>query len=184
MNEFRTLIYFHAGAGHWELNPLSVKGLNYLQPMFPSCKNDTFNPFVHNVEKWPHIISKFDAKFFLRCSQCKIWKYVRPFFNIIHEKVKSFVLPWFCKLIDWQFLYDWNVGAKCTKLKNCKYMATLQNKYTKSVCWVDYNKYKSAPLISFWYVNLLSADPRKWSNKLRQYVGFCRRTVWVCLTIL
>ena len=81
MNKFRTLIYFHAGAGHRELNPLSVKGLNYLQPMFPSCKNDTFNPFVHNVEKWPHIISKFGAKFFLRCSQCKILKVCQAIFQ-------------------------------------------------------------------------------------------------------
>ena len=33
-------------------------------------------------------------------------------------------------------------------------------------------------------VNLLSANPTKWSSTLKQFVGFCRRIVWVCLTIL
>ena len=32
--------------------------------------------------------------------------------------------------------------------------------------------------------NPLSASPTKWSNTLKQYVGYYRRTVWVCLTIL
>ena len=31
-------------------------------------------------------------------------------------------------------------------------------------------------------VDPLSANPTKWSNILKQFVGFCRRTVWVCLT--
>ena len=30
--------------------------------------------------------------------------------------------------------------------------------------------------------NLSSANPTKWSNTLKQCVGFCRRIVWVCLT--
>ena len=34
------------------------------------------------------------------------------------------------------------------------------------------------------YINPLSANPTKWSNTLKQFVGFCRRIVWVCLTIL
>ena len=33
-------------------------------------------------------------------------------------------------------------------------------------------------------INSLSANPTKWSNTLKQFVGFCRRIVWVCLTIL
>ena len=32
--------------------------------------------------------------------------------------------------------------------------------------------------------NPLGANPTKWSNTLRQFVGCCRRIVWVCLTIL
>ena len=32
--------------------------------------------------------------------------------------------------------------------------------------------------------NLLSANPTKWSNILKQFVGKRRRIFWVCLTIL
>ena len=32
--------------------------------------------------------------------------------------------------------------------------------------------------------NPLSANPTKWSNTLKQFVGYCRRIVSVCLTIL
>ena len=33
-------------------------------------------------------------------------------------------------------------------------------------------------------LNLLSANPAKWSNTLKQFVGKSRQIVWVCLTIL
>ena len=33
-------------------------------------------------------------------------------------------------------------------------------------------------------LNPLSTNPTKWSEILKQFVGFCRRIVWVCLTIL
>ena len=33
-------------------------------------------------------------------------------------------------------------------------------------------------------INSLSANPTKWSNTLKQLVGFCRRIVWVYLTIM
>ena len=33
-------------------------------------------------------------------------------------------------------------------------------------------------------VNPLIVNPIKWSNILKQFAGCCRRTVWVCLTIL
>ena len=33
-------------------------------------------------------------------------------------------------------------------------------------------------------VNPLSANFTKWSNTLKQFFGFCRRTVWACLIIL
>ena len=32
--------------------------------------------------------------------------------------------------------------------------------------------------------NTLHANLTKWSNRLKQFIGFCRRIVWVCLTIL
>ena len=34
------------------------------------------------------------------------------------------------------------------------------------------------------HLNPLSTNPTKWSNTLKQFVGFFRRIVWVCLTIL
>ena len=37
---------------------------------------------------------------------------------------------------------------------------------------------------SYLFINPLSANPTKWSNTLKQFVGCCRRIVWVCLTIL
>ena len=33
-------------------------------------------------------------------------------------------------------------------------------------------------------LNPLSANPTKWSSTIKQFVGFCRRIIWVCLTIL
>ena len=32
--------------------------------------------------------------------------------------------------------------------------------------------------------NPLDTKPTKWSNTLKQFVGFCRRIVWVCLATL
>ena len=34
------------------------------------------------------------------------------------------------------------------------------------------------------YLNPLNANPTKWSNTVKQFVGKCRRIVSVCLTIL
>ena len=39
-------------------------------------------------------------------------------------------------------------------------------------------------LFSRWWTNPLSANPTKWLNILKQFVGCCRRIVWVSLTIL
>ena len=30
----------------------------------------------------------------------------------------------------------------------------------------------------------LSANPTKWSNTLKQFFGYCRRIIWLCLTVL
>ena len=44
----------------------------------------TFNPFMHNVVKWPNILWK-------PCGihTARFLKHVWPFYNIIHERVKS-----------------------------------------------------------------------------------------------
>ena len=34
------------------------------------------------------------------------------------------------------------------------------------------------------FVYPLGASTTEWSNTLKQFVGFCRRIVWVCLTLL
>ena len=39
-------------------------------------------------------------------------------------------------------------------------------------------------LLTFVEFDPLSFKPTKWSNTLKQFVGFCWRIVWVCLTIL
>ena len=45
--------------------------------------------------------------------------------------------------------------------------------------------YVQVKLNKLWVkVNPLSADPTKWSNTLKQFVGNSWRIVWVCLTIL
>ena len=33
-------------------------------------------------------------------------------------------------------------------------------------------------------LNPYSANSTKWSNTLKQFVGFCQRIVWMCLAIL
>ena len=38
--------------------------------------------------------------------------------------------------------------------------------------------------IPFIYFHSLNSNSSKWSNTLKQFVGCCRRIVWVCLTIL
>ena len=38
--------------------------------------------------------------------------------------------------------------------------------------------------LSMWPLNPLSANPSKWSNTLKQFVGCCQRIVWISLTIL
>ena len=39
-------------------------------------------------------------------------------------------------------------------------------------------------IFEIWWCNPLVRQPTKWSNPLKQFIGFCLRIVWVCLTIL
>ena len=50
---------------------------------------------------------------------------------------------------------------------------------------IQYNNHMD-PKKNCIFVNPLSANPTKWSNTLKQFVGpcFCRLIFWVCLTIL
>ena len=46
--------------------------------------NTDFNPFVHNVVKWLNILQKSGV-----VHNVRFFKYVRPFYNIIHERVSQ-----------------------------------------------------------------------------------------------
>ena len=43
-----------------------------------------FNPSMHNVVKWPNILSKSCG-----VNTARVLKYVWPFYNITHEKVNN-----------------------------------------------------------------------------------------------
>ena len=51
---------------------------------------------------------------------------------------------------------------------------------------VGYLNQYTQGLSAIWKRSLdtLRAKPTKWSNTLEQFVGFCRRIIYVCLTIL
>ena len=55
--------------------------------------------------------------------------------------------------------------------------------FKKNVNMVNADK-KRISRLYYPHVNLLSASPTKWSNTLKQFVGFCRRIVWMCFTML
>ena len=77
--------------------------------------------------------------------------------------------------------------------QNPAYVSTLLNQRTSCYCdsclWkslkyelCNFNeKYRYFPTI---FLSLLSANSTKKVNTLTQFVSFCRRIVWVCLTIL
>ena len=44
----------------------------------------TINPFMHNVVKWPNILLKFCG-----VNIARFLKYVWPFYNIMHERVRK-----------------------------------------------------------------------------------------------
>ena len=51
-----------------------------------NCHKSTFsffNPFMHNVVKWPNILSESCG-----VHTARFLKYVWPFYNIMHERVK------------------------------------------------------------------------------------------------
>ena len=50
--------------------------------------------------------------------------------------------------------------------------------------WVEMGKLIHTRMCLSFVFNLFSANPTKWSNTPKQFVSYCRRTVWVCLTIL
>ena len=46
---------------------------------------EKLNPFMHNVVKWPNIILKSCG-----VNTARFLKYVWPFYNIMHERVKKY----------------------------------------------------------------------------------------------
>ena len=55
-----------------------------LESNHPSSHSAWFNPFMYNIVKWPNILQKSCGVNFARF----LLKYVWPFYNIMHERVK------------------------------------------------------------------------------------------------
>ena len=57
---------------------------------FSNLHQCTFNPFMHNVEKWPNILQKS-----CRVNSARILKYVWPFFNIMNKGLSLNFYIWY-----------------------------------------------------------------------------------------
>ena len=59
----------------------------------------SFNPFMHNVVKWPNILQKSCG-----AHTARFLKYVWPFYIIMHEKVYCYLfskkIQMFCRVLD------------------------------------------------------------------------------------
>ena len=68
---------------------------------FKVLSETLFSPSMHNVEKWPDILKKSDG-----VHTASFLKYIWPFFNIMHERVKI------------TLRCDFNIKLKCNFLKD------------------------------------------------------------------
>ena len=93
----------------------------------------------------------------------------------------------------WKLVKTYFSKTRFTRqLKNLKDFAKLWDE----VCFVSFNSFRPnvdlyrqrdfffRGIAALSIFNLLSANPTKWSSTLKQFVGCCRRIVWMCLTIL
>ena len=71
-------------------------------------------------------------------------------------------------------IHFWSRFNSYTASKHLKIFKNIENTDLK---WIISTKWKQ-------HFNPLSANLTKWSITLKQFVEFCRRIVWVCLTIL
>ena len=75
-------------------------------------------------------------------------------------------------------IYHWWFAWVCRNVLEISEGATIIS-ITLQFCY--WNKFDCWSTYSF---NTLSANPTKWWNTLKQFVGFCEQIVWVYLTIL
>ena len=72
-------------------------------------------------------------------------------------------------ILNFEKLY-WNFKCKAMKFQEAVILRLRQILYKKAMSLSNFNP--------------LSANPKKWSNILKQFFGNSRQVVWVCLTIL
>ena len=83
----------------------------------------------------------------------------------------------FPEISDFGTLF-WPLERNCT-FEHDIYCVIHHHMILRKICsWFTINK----RLVLL--INPLGANPTKWSNTLKKFVGFCGRIVWACLTIL
>ena len=127
--------------------------------------------------------SVITIKLFCSFIEITYWQGCSPV-NLLH----IFKTP-FCKNTSVGLLLSIWVRFFFLKRRNCVHSMSYQSNVTLE--WLEIcsnyavkhqNDNKAANLLTF--LNLLSANPTKWSNTLKQFVGSCRLIVWVCLIAL
>ena len=99
----------------------------------------------------------------------------------------------------------WRENSKEADMEECKIQITQSATFPRNklflrcfsvtpqelpgICDLTFSVFnqRSFPNLTVWLlpsVNLLSANPIKWSIIFKQFVGCCRQIVWVCFTIL
>ena len=98
-----------------------------------------------------------------------------------HSSVEIFAIKWSLIIIDLQVLLHLRSTADFISIINAKEKAKKDFPSLLSIF-----EHTSQRIPKNYLKNLfnLSANPTKLANTLRQFVGCCRRIVWVCLTIL
>ena len=126
-----------------------------------------------------------------RCSYKKVsWKYAVNFQRTPMSKCDFNKMA---RQLYWNHTSAWVLP--------CKFTACFQNTFLKEHLWraasvnntvvyehdtatINHDSNSNSNNNICTWLNPLSANPTKWSNILKQFVGCCRRIVWVCLTIL
>ena len=88
--------------------------------------------------------------------------------------IKTFKQKWKIRNTQNEWHLKSAVGEKGVHFKGSLNITLLNHSFMPESC--------SKLLVSD--IKPLSANPTKWSNTLKQFVGCCRPIIWVCLTIL
>ena len=75
--------------------------LNWTNGIKARKASHLINPFMHNVVKWPNILQKSCG-----VNTARYLKYVWPFYNIMHERVKTTFLLVFFNFIPMEVTQD------------------------------------------------------------------------------